>query len=407
MYEEYDEDLDEYTPVLEGNLTSYNKRMSSKRKRRFDKDAADYLAGHAMSIDMLRVEGYDAYVKSYSEHDFIKTIMIKEIGFSAAASIMFDDIDTRKLMNDVLNYVFDFPKESYALDVTRTSREYNVGTFYMGLSENEFPLVLYVIDSQLGLIYHKGIENCKVFHEIMDILNYYSHKPLSKNKIYVIAKSKDGFSKTGFSVKRVKVNIEENYNDGFVDTSKKIVKFLNSKNTGLIILSGVAGTGKTTYIRYLSSKIKKNIIFIPPDMVELMTDPSFISFLMKNNNSVLIIEDAEPALKMRDHERSSAVSNVLNITDGLLSDCLNISIIATFNTEMKNIDNALLRKGRLFMNYTFNKLSVNKANALLSLLGKNITSDKPLTLGEIYNIESDNNAPTLSTHTVIGGFGKR
>lgn len=161
----------------------------------------------------------------------------------------------------------------------------------------------------------------------------------------------------------------------------------------------------TTYIRYLTSKLKKNIIFVSPGMVHNITDPAFIPFLIKNNDAVLIIEDAEAAVESRDGSgRGDAVSNILNLTDGLLSDCLNISIIATFNTDMKNIDKALLRKGRLLMNYRFDKLSVPKSKKLLSKLGKSDKSvEQPMSLADIYFYDTDNNTTITKTKKV--GFG--
>jgi hypothetical protein len=153
----------------------------------------------------------------------------------------------------------------------------------------------------------------------------------------------------------------------------------------------------TTWIRFLTSKLRKNIIFISPDMVNYITDPSFIPFLIDNDNSVLVIEDAEPALQTRGNDgRAAAVSNVLNLTDGLLSDCLSISIIATFNTKTKNIDEALLRKGRLLMNYEFEKLNKEKSTKLLHKLGYKEEAEHEMTLAEIYNHGSDNNTDKLN-----------
>jgi len=150
----------------------------------------------------------------------------------------------------------------------------------------------------------------------------------------------------------------------------------------------------TTYIRYLTSKIKKNIIFISPDMVDHITDPSFIPFLIKNSDAVLIIEDGEPAVGERDvNGRTGAVSNILNLTDGLLSDCLNISIVVTLNTDNKDIDPALERKGRLLKHYTFEKLSQIKSIALLNKLGTdNVEVKGPMSLADIYyhGIENGN-----------------
>ena len=54
-----------------------------------------------------------------------------------------------------------------------------------------------------------------------------------------------------------------------------------------------------------------------------------------------MIEDAENILIDREAGGSSAVSALLNLTDGLLSDCLNIQIICTFNTDLSKLDRAL------------------------------------------------------------------
>jgi len=191
-----------------------------------------------------------------------------------------------------------------------------------------------------------------------------------------------------------KLNEKENMYDLELDIASNKIYYTN----------GIA-SHNTTFIRYLTSKLKKNIIFISPDMVNSITDPAFIPFLMKNNDSILIIEDAEPVLQERDsNNKSNAVSNVLNLTDGLLSDCLNISIVATFNTSKKKIDEALLRRGRLLMEYMFDKLSIEKSKALLFKLGHGkIDIKEPMTLADIYYYGTNNNARLHEIKKV--GFG--
>jgi hypothetical protein len=147
----------------------------------------------------------------------------------------------------------------------------------------------------------------------------------------------------------------------------------------------------TTYLRYLTKQIKeKNVLFIPPSMAEMLSEPSIIPFLMDNRNSILLIEDAERVIADREGKGSPAgVSNILNLTDGILGDCLNIQVIATFNMKRERIDSALLRKGRLICEHKFDKLNIEDTNTLLTHLKKGICSDKPLTLADIYNIEVD------------------
>lgn len=167
-------------------------------------------------------------------------------------------------------------------------------------------------------------------------------------------------------------------------------------------------TGKTHYIRYLIQEIEdKTLIYVPPDMAKEISSPAFLPFLMKYQDAILIIEDAENIIKDRSETAtpSQAVANLLNLyvpaevsvtlhvsllssyrSDGLLGDAMHQQIIATFNCDLTSIDPALLRKGRLIANYEFNKLDLDSAKMLSEKLG--FGTDKisePMTLAEIYN----------------------
>ena len=52
-----------------------------------------------------------------------------------------------------------------------------------------------------------------------------------------------------------------------------------------------------------------------------------------------------------------------------------------------DIDHALLRRGRLIVEYQFGKLSIKKCNAHLKSIGKDITVDKEMTLAELTHID--------------------
>jgi ATP-dependent 26S proteasome regulatory subunit len=114
-------------------------------------------------------------------------------------------------------------------------------------------------------------------------------------------------------------------------------------------------------------------------------NPDFIDLLIDNPNAVLVIEDAENIIMDRKVNSSSSVSNLLNLSDGLLSDCLNVQIICTFNSSLSLVDDALIRKGRLIARYEFGKLDVEKARRLSDHLGLNQVIRRPMTLAEITN----------------------
>jgi len=83
-----------------------------------------------------------------------------------------------------------------------------------------------------------------------------------------------------------------------------------------------------------------------------------ISILLENPNSIFVIEDAENIIVDREKDRHCPVSALLNISDGLLSDCLNIQVICSFNTDISKVDGAIMRKGRLIAKYEFKELEI-------------------------------------------------
>ena len=201
------------------------------------------------------------------------------------------------------------------------------------------------------------------------------------------------------------MDLELNYGSEFIKVHDVIIDRLNKNNDkGIILLHGEPGTGKTSYIKYLTKLIKdKDILFIPPSMAEMLSEPSIIPFLMDQRNTVLIIEDAERVISDREGNGSPAgVSNILNLTDGILADCLNIQVIATFNMKRERIDQALLRKGRLIAEHKFEKLSTEETNKLLKHLGKSQEVNEAMSLADIYNIDVELFKSTNKNTSKIG-----
>lgn len=186
----------------------------------------------------------------------------------------------------------------------------------------------------------------------------------------------------------ISIDIHELYNDDFPEVDGLISASIQKKESGMILLHGEPGTGKTTYIKHLISKFKeKKFIFIQNDFVKELLKPSFIAFLLQNRDALLIIEDAEKVVIARDNATDeSVVSTLLQLTDGLFSDFLNIKIICTFNTNLDRIDKALLRKGRMIAKYNFMPLSHEKTAALARKLGYENVSGS-LTLADIFSYD--------------------
>lgn len=194
--------------------------------------------------------------------------------------------------------------------------------------------------------------------------------------------------------------LDLHYGEGFNSFHNELLDRLVQHKKGLTLFHGDAGTGKSTYIRYLIRTIKEmdqdnDILYYPPTMVASITEPTFIDFIANwaksvKGNKYLLIEDAEPLLESRENVRNISVTNLLNATDGLLSDILGIQIIATFNTDLNDIDSALLRPERLQARKNFKKLKKENAIELAKKIGmdeSSITED--MTLAEIYSMKKD------------------
>ena len=204
----------------------------------------------------------------------------------------------------------------------------------------------------------------------------------------VLSKDGSSFFTEDVKTKDFDLDIDKLYNDDFKEVHETILASLATDRAGLILLHGDPGTGKTSYIKGLITKHPgQTFIFIQNEFVNELLRPDFVSFLLNHKNAILIIEDAEKVIITREQSNAnSVVSTILQLTDGLFSDYLNIKIICTFNTSIDKIDKALLRKGRMIAYYDFKPLEGEKAAALMNNLGAG-NEAKDMTLAEIFSHE--------------------
>ena len=186
-------------------------------------------------------------------------------------------------------------------------------------------------------------------------------------------------------------DISGNYNDGFVEVDKKICDIIHKDESSIIILHGKPGTGKSSYIRNLIYKNSDvNFYWLDSSMFLYIDSSEFIGFISTCKNAVFILEDSECLLKSREGDSNIAMQTLLNISDGILGDSLKLKFICTFNTNLDNLDKAILRKGRLKMKYEFKDLKKDKVEKIFEKLGidKSFASDMPLC--DVYNVLDDN-----------------
>jgi hypothetical protein len=258
----------------------------------------------------------------------------------------------------------------------------------------EFDETILVLTNHCLVEFNMGY--CEILHdgnqsEFLSECTELTHKFRNREKrkpleINLVVRDGNCLGTRSMEVRRTKLDLNLYYDDSFADVDRTIMQRLNrKKDKGIVLLHCLPGTGKTTYLRNLVGRIRKRVLFLSPGVACNLMDPEFIDLLIDNADTVLIIEDAERIIMDRWAHGSSAVSALLNISDGLLADFLNVQMICTFNSPLTTVDSALMRKGRLIARYEFGKLSVKKAQRLSDHLGFEALIDRPMTVAEIAN----------------------
>lgn len=202
-----------------------------------------------------------------------------------------------------------------------------------------------------------------------------------ENVFWYVSYGQFGFSATTFKIKEVNEDILDNYNNDL--PLNRIDSFINNES-GLCLLHGIPGTGKSWFIRYLINKYHdKRFYWFESSLLADASSDAFVKFILNIENSILILEDCEKLLRTRE-SGNSFINTILNLSDGIIGDSLNLKFICTFNTDFNNIDKAVLRKGRMQVCYEFKQLTKDKVAHLYNKLGITKAPEEKA-LCDIYN----------------------
>ena len=161
--------------------------------------------------------------------------------------------------------------------------------------------------------------------------------------------------------------------------------FMASK-ASILLLLGPPGTGKTSWIKGLLHETKNNgIVTYDPEI--LKRDYVFANFISGEAN-VMVIEDADVFLKSREGHGNDLMHKFLNIGSGLISSPNKKIIFSTNLTNIRDVDEALVRPGRCYDVIEFRNLTVEEAKILAHAKGIDFNPDlcnNSLTVAEVFN----------------------
>ena len=185
---------------------------------------------------------------------------------------------------------------------------------------------------------------------------------------------------------------ELHYGSGSLGWHQDFTAKVRTSSHGLSIFEGAPGTGKSSYLRHLMGVLKNShrFYFIPTATMDVLSDPELTGFWANQRRNytdrqfVVILEDSDAALMTRGSDNRDKVSAILNLSDGMLADFLRLQIICTINCRADDIDQALLRPGRLLSHRVFGRLEYAQACHLAASLGRKLSVVRDYSLAEVF-----------------------
>jgi len=166
---------------------------------------------------------------------------------------------------------------------------------------------------------------------------------------------------------------------------KKLVKSLSVEDSGISILCGVRGTGKTNCLKYISNKTDELSIFIPNNLLDhSINNPEFRNLISRYPKVVLFIDDCEFITNSQFSKMNYFTSNVIQMTDSMVDT--NIHIVLTFNEQIDKIDQNILDSNHVRNVIEFGKLSILECSDLRAHLEIKKKVESEMILRDVINI---------------------
>lgn len=222
------------------------------------------------------------------------------------------------------------------------------------------------------IFYYKDVEeDWNVIKEIVESLNecILDSTDEESHNLYNIVVSNGSLEMEPVHFSDDFTDIEFFYSGETFKRISKLRKKLAKNESGIYVLDGERGTGKTTLIKYLAEEVDKVFLHITSNLIDLtINNPDFINILRNYQNPVIVIDDCESVLIDMFGKTNQTVSNILQIVDGISSGIRKVNIICIFN-ETIDEENTILSANNFKERVEFELLSVDESNELSKLIG--------------------------------------
>lgn len=223
----------------------------------------------------------------------------------------------------------------------------------------------YVFTDKAGLtiyIFSKvSYEEVRMFEETMkdcDLVEM--HRDKTSRVITMVSTDETGFVKQhdkGISIDA----LDKVYTSLYPSVDiEELCKCYMAAPDSLLLIHGIPGVGKTTFLRFLALKctLPGKIFYAKDD--ELLAADRFWAMIQSSDDCMLILDDISPS--MRDRKKSDDkrfVEQLLSVSNSIFE--VNPKIVISTNQPLVDIEPALMRPGRCYDRIELEPLTLEQA----------------------------------------------
>ena len=242
-------------------------------------------------------------------------------------------------------------------------------------------------------------ESYSFIKELRDFVNPLFKPTISQGHVFAIVSQSGRLALNSIGNAGIPL-VRHNYSPEVLKGYDFVISDLNSNTPSgrIVIMEGEPGTGKTHLVRAMLMDVPDGMfVLVSPEMVTHLGGPELLPLLLNHRHNengpiILILEDADKCLVTRQGDNINSIQSLLNLGDGILGSLLDLRIIATTNAKKLEMEQAILRPGRLSRRLEVGSLDLDTAQNVFKVLcpNENVPSqfvgNKKMTLAEVYSL---------------------
>lgn len=247
-------------------------------------------------------------------------------------------------------------------------------------------------------IYYSSVIDKEVLQDFVSSLQegmLFSEVESKSEKIvnYLKYSYQNGYDLEQFVLSGDNENIKYMFNPSTFKTGNNIILNANKNSNSISILYGENGTGKTKHLNYILSKIKKNIIYIPYQLIEnSVSQYEFLNFISKFKETVFVIDDCEEYFTTNMYDKNNnIIKSLVQLCNGVMANNMNFNFILSMNISSETeIDEYLLSNTDILSFYGKLKMpTLKKLNDIYEIPEKKRVINKEISIGDFFKLNKN------------------